>query len=261
MTAVLRTGRNAARVGFEETRAAYSWRTWLFGWMVRVAAQILFFSAIGLLIEDPDLIAYAFIGNVGAMTAISALAAGPDTAWERGLGTLPLLVAAPGSLLPVFAGRSAFYVVQGVGEGTFVFAVLAPIVALPEHWWWMPICLVVIALGAYGLGVAMAAFSIRRPRLGNLVFNFVFFSIVAIGGVNIPTAVFPGWVEAVARVLPLHHGLIATRLLLESGWSDAVVTRFALELTVGATWLALAMVGFKVFVERSRRDGTIDLEE
>src|SRR3972149_10778847 len=106
------------------------------------------------------------------MPAIPARAAGPDTAWERGLGTLPLLVAAPGSLPPFFAGRSAFYVVQGVGEGTFVFAVLAPIVALPEHWWWMPICLVVIALGAYGLGVAMAAFSIPRPRPGHLGVHF-----------------------------------------------------------------------------------------
>ncbi|HEX5631516.1 MAG TPA: ABC transporter permease [Acidimicrobiia bacterium] len=261
MTAVIRTARNAALVGFEETRAAYSWRTWLFGWMVRVAAQILFFSAIGLLVESDDLIGYAFVGNVVAMTALSALAAGPDTAWERGLGTLPLLVAAPGSLLPVFAGRSAFHMVQGAAEGTFVFAVLAPIVALPPHWWWMPLCLAVVAVGTYGLGVAMAAFAIRRPRFGNLVFNFVFFSVVAISGVNVPTAEFPGGVQAIARLLPMHHGLLGARSLLESGWSAEVLTRFALEVAVGAGWLTLGMLGFKVFVERSRRDGTIDLEE
>jgi ABC-2 type transport system permease protein len=260
-TAVLRTARQAARVGFEETRAAYSWRTWLFGWMVRVAAQILFFSAIGLLLADDTVVAFAFIGNVCAMTAISALSAGPDTAWERGLGTLPLLVAAPGSLLPVFAGRSAFHVVQGVGEGCFVFAVLAPWIGLPAEWWWMPLALLVVALGAYGLGIALAAFSIRRPRVGNLVFNFVFFTVVAIGGVNVTGKVFPGWVQAIAAALPVHHGLIGTRLLLEDGWSGTVLLRFAGELAVGVAWLALGMIGFKVFVERSRRDGTIDLEE
>lgn len=261
MTAALRTARHAARVGFEETRAAYTWRTWLFGWMVRVAAQILFFSAIGLLVERSDLIAFAFVGNVAAMTAISALAAGPDTAWERGLGTLPLLVAAPGSLLPVFAGRSAFHVVQGVAEGALVFAALAPIVEVPPRWWWMPAGLAVIALGAYGLGVALAAFSIRRPRMGNLVFNFVFFTVVAIGGVNVPTSTFPAAVEAMAAALPLHHGLLGVRALVDTGWSLQVGARFAAELAVGAAWLAVALVGFRVFVERSRRDGTIDLAE
>lgn len=40
-----------------------------------------------------------------------------------------------------------------------------------------------------------------------------------------------------------------------------MVLRFAAELAVAAAWLALGMIGFKVFVERSRRDGTIDLEE
>jgi len=261
MTTVARTARLSARVGFEETKAAYSWRTWLFGWMVRVAAQILFFTAIGLLIESNDLVAFAFIGNICAMTAISALAAGPDTAWERSLGTLPLLVAAPGSMLPVFAGRCAFHVVQGVGEGLFVFAVLAPFIAVPAQWWWMPAALLVIALGAYGLGIALAAFSIRRPRMGNLVFNFVFFLVVAIGGVNVATDVFPGWVQVIAGLLPLHHGLIGARLLLENGWSGEVISQFAGELVIGAAWLTLGMVGFKVFVERCRRDGTIDLEE
>jgi ABC-2 type transport system permease protein len=257
----LRVTAHAARVGFEDTRAQYTWLSWTFGWMVRATAQVLFFAAMGLLLGGGDLILFAFVGNVAAMTALHGMAVGPDTAWERGLGTLPLLVAAPGSMLPVFAGRSSFYIAQGVGEGTLIFALLAPFLGFQGQWRWVPASLLVVSLGSYGLGLFLAACAIRRPRIGNILFNMVFWGVVAIGGVNVPTTVFPGAVQQIAGLLPLHHALLGFRELLASGPSIEVGRRFAVEFTIGFAWFLAALVAFRVFAESGRRDGTIDLAE
>ncbi len=261
MTASARVVAGAARVGFEETKAQFTWQSWLFGWVARGAAQVLFYAAMGLLVGREDFVPFAFLGNVVASAALMALAVGPDTAAERFNGTLPLLVAAPRSLLPVFAGRSLFHIVQGTVEASIIFALLAPFVGAPERWWWLPAGLLVVVLGAYGMGLFLAAVSIDRYRIANLLFNLTFYLLVAIGGVNVPTSVFPQWVEALARILPLHHGLIGTRDLVESGWSPSVVASFGLELVVGAVWLFLGLVGFRRSAEAGRRDGSIDFAE
>ena len=257
----LRIVRKASRVGFEDVKAQYTWKSWLFGWITRVTAQVLFFAAMGLLVGGPDFVVFAFVGNVCAMAALMPQGAGPDTAWERGLGTLPLLVAAPRSMLPVFSGRSAFYIVQGVVEASFVFAILAPFVGFAGHWWWLPVGLLALGLGSYGLGLFLASINIRRPRIGNIVFNTVFYTLVAIAGVNVPTEVFPEAVQRAANVLPMHHGILGTRSLLSEGLSPDAFGQLGLEVLIGIGWFLLAMAGFRLFAEGGRRDGTIDLVE
>ncbi len=259
--AALRIAGKASRVGFEDIRASYTWKSWLFGWITRVTAQVLFFAAMGLLVGGPEFVLFAFIGNICAMAALAPQGAGPDTAWERGLGTLPLLVAAPHSMLPVFAGRSAFTVVQGTVEGAFVFALLAPFLGFDGHWWWLPVGLLALGLGSYGLGLFMASINIRRPRIGNILFNLIFYSLVVIAGVNIPTDVFPDVVQRVARVVPMHHGILGTRALLDSGASPSAFGHLGIEVLIGVAWFAMAMIGFKLFAEGGRKDGSIDLEE
>jgi ABC-2 type transport system permease protein len=261
MTATLRVARHAALVGFEETKAQYTWKSWLFGWITRSTAMVLFFSAMGLLVGGDDLVAFAFIGNIAAMAALMPLGTGPDTAWERGLGTLPLLVAAPRSMLPVFAGRSAFYIAQGLGEATLIFAILTPFLGFQGYWWWLPVGLLTISLGSYGLGMFLAAVAIRRLQIGNILFNLVFYTLLAISGVNVSTDVFPSWVQHTADVFPLHHGLLGLRSLLATGPSPAAFTQLGLELAVGAAWFVAALIGFRLFAEGGRRDGTIDLAE
>lgn len=261
MTMVLRIAGNAARVGFAETIAQYTWRSWTFGWMLRLVSQVLFFAAMGLLVGGDELILYAFVGNVIAAAANWGLAVGPDTAWERFNGTLPLLVAAPRSLLPVFGGRSAFHIVKGAGEGLLIFGILAPLIGFRGRWWWLPVGMLVAVIGTYGLGLAIAAFSINRYRISNLVYNLVFYTLVAIGGVNVPTSVFPGWVQGVAAVLPLHHALLGSRELLANGLTAVAMSELGAELTIGLAWMVVGLIGFRNVGEGGRRDGTLDFAE
>jgi ABC-2 type transport system permease protein len=164
-------------------------------------------------------------------------------------------------MLQEFARRTSFYIVQGIAESLGVFALLAPFLGFSGHWWLLPIGLVSVSLGSYGLGLFLAAISIRQPRIGNTLFNLVFYTLVAIGGVNVATEVFPDWVQAAARLLPLHHGLLGTREMLESGITSGALAELGIELVIGVAWFLMAMAGFKAFAEGGRRDGTIDLEE
>lgn len=260
MIGTLRVVAKASRVGYEDQRASYTWRSWSFGWMTRATAQVLFFAAMGLLVGGERFVAFAFIGNVVAMAGFMALGSS-DTAWERSQGTLPLLVASPRTLLPVMAGRCGFYVLQGIGEGILIFLVLAPFIGYPPRWWWLPVGLVAVALGMYGLGLFLGAVAIRRPHVGTALYNMTFYTLVAIGGVNIPTDVFPGWVERIAELLPIHHGLLGTRILIEHGPQAEAFSQIGLELAVGLGWFTLAIIGFYLFAEGGRRDGSIDLAE
>ncbi|MBU1494950.1 MAG: ABC transporter permease [Actinobacteria bacterium] len=257
----IRIAANAARVGYRETRSQYTWRSWLFGWVLRLVAQTLFFAAMGILVGSDDLIEFALIGNVAAGVTLMVLGIGPDTAWERSQGTLPLLIAAPRSLLPVFAGRNVFHLVQGVGEGLVIFVLVAPWVGVEGNYLWLPPALMAIALGSYGLGLFIAAFAIRKPRWGNTIYNLVYWTTVAIGGVNVSRTVFPHWVQQVGSFLPLVHGLTGLRELLSNGFTGAAVGQLGLELAVGAAWFTVALAGFALFSQGGRKDGTIDLVE
>jgi len=258
---VLRIAHNAARVGYRETRSQFTWKSWLFGWLLRLTSQTLFFSAMGLLVGSDDLIVFAFVGNVAAGVTLMVLGVGPDTAWERFQGTLPLLVAAPRSMLPVFAGRNIFHLAQGITEGLLIFALVAPWIGVEGNVLWLPVALLAIALGSYGLGLFIAAVAIRRVRWGNTIYNMTYWTIAAIGGVNVTRTVFPMWVQHAGAFLPLVHGLTALREMLAHGLTGFAAQQLGLELAVGAGWFVAALAGFKLFAEGGRKDGSIDLVE
>jgi ABC-2 type transport system permease protein len=256
---LLRIAVRSARMGFENIKTEYTWKSWAFGWMLRSVSQVVFFSAMGLMLGGHTFVLYAMVGNIAAMAAFSPLGTSSETAWERGVGTMPLLVAAPRSLLPVFAGRSAFLVLQGFGEACLIFALVAPFTGISGRWWWFPVGLAVVAIGAYGLGLFMASIAIRRLRIGDVQFNVVFYTLVTLAGVNIDPTRLPVWVQRVADFLPLKHGLAGLRELFAHGASVTAFQQLGLELMVGLGWSVVAMVGFWWFAQGGRRDGSIDL--
>jgi hypothetical protein len=100
----------------------------------------------------------------------------------------------------------------------------------------------------------LASISIDRYRVANLLFNFAFYLIVAIGGINVPSDVFqPGWIQTLASVLPLHHALVGIRELVETGPSAALFVSFGAELAVGAAWLVVALIAFRSSGVRTSR--------
>ncbi len=257
----VRVLRHATAFAVSELGAIYSWQSWLFGWVLRVIAQIIFYALIGILLDDPAALQFLLVGNVALLAAANVMLAIPSTQWERYAGTLPLLVAAPSRVMWVFLGRSVEWFADALATSTIAFFVVAPLFGLPLSPGVLgrviPLLLVVV-VATYGLAAFLGALVLRNPDLRNVVSNTTIGIMAIVTGANVPVAFFPMPVQWFAQVFPLTHGLEAIRGVIDGegllemghdiGW--CVVT--------GTIWMAIAALTFERFAEAGRRDGSIE---
>jgi ABC-2 type transport system permease protein len=259
LSRTLRIARNAAVVGFRDRRTIFTWQTWLAGWFVRVVAQVSFFALIGLLVESPELLRFLLIANVPGLAARTALGRPRGATWVRYAGTLPLLVASPSSHVAVFTARGFDVLLDGTVTAASAFLVAAPLFGVDLPW---PRALFVfplfglVATSTYCFGVFVGSFVLRKPGLRNLVTNVLVGIFMVLCGVNVPLAALPDVFAAVGRILPLTHGLLAIRSVLDGGPGTAAFV--AVEAAVGLWWLVAGALSLTWFVEAGRRSGTIE---
>ena len=261
LAAQLRIVRHAAVAGLHDYGAIFTWKTWTFGWYVRVLAQVSFFAMIGHLVGSAAQTRFLLVGNAVVLAAMQSLGAVASSTWERRAGTLPLLVASPSSPFLVFVGRSTHWIGDALLSSLGALFVLAPLfgVALP----WPRVLLVaplvlLVALTTYAFATFLGGLVLRAMNTRNLVANVATFAMMALCGVNVPLDDYPRAVRWVAELLPLTHGLQAIRGLLDGAPLDSVGADAARELLVGAVWLVLAAVVFDRLVRHGRRDGSIE---
>jgi ABC-2 type transport system permease protein len=258
VTATFLILRHAAIAGFEDLRSLYSWKTWTTGWLLRMVCQVVFYSLLGRLIGDDAQVHYLVIGNAVMLCATTVIFVVQSTTWERFAGTLPLLVAAPASPLVVLFGRSVQWIPDALATSLTALLIVGPIFGLPLP---MPRALLVIpllvlvTLSTYMMGAVFGSLVLRWTEARNLVSNVVAALMMAVCGVNVPVSVFPAWVQTVAGVLPLTHGLRAVRGVLAGG---PVAREAALEVAVGLGWFAVAAASFRWFAEGGRKDGSLE---
>ena len=82
---------------------------------------------------------------------------------------------------------------------------------------------------------------------------------MTVAGVNVPVDFWPGPVEAVANLLPVTHGLLAVRQLLDGSGLAAVAPQVGAEVLVGAGWLAASWLSYRRFFRRARATGAFDV--
>jgi ABC-2 type transport system permease protein len=247
--------------GLQDAAAIFSLRTWLFGWFLRVVAQVIFFGFIGRLVGSHTLVSYLVVGNAVALTAQCCIFAVPSTTWERRTGTLPLLVAAPTTPLLVFMGRSLNWILEGLASSIGALLITAPLFGVTLPWpraLWVAPLLLVVALSTYLMAICLGALVLRAMDLRNVVSNLALHTIFALGGVNVPTSFFPAPLEALAALLPVTHGLTAIRGLLAGAPARVILSQAALEALVGLGWLILALLAFRALTEGGRHDGSIE---
>jgi ABC-2 type transport system permease protein len=246
----------------------YSPLTWTLGWVSRVLAQVTFFALIGLLLDSPDALRYLFIGNAAMVTAVEALISVATTTWERRQGTLPLLVAAPSRLWPVFVGRSIQWVVTGVLTSSIALFGLGPAFGVT----WTPAraaaafaTLVVAAVSTYLFALVLGALVLAATDLRNLVANLAQVTMMLTCGVMVPVSFWPGWVQTVAQALPLTHALRAIRALADAPpgapLAGEVAAGVLAALGVGAAWLVVAALLLERLASAGRRTGSIEFAD
>ncbi len=256
--------RYAALVGLRDYAVTFSLRTWMLAWYVRVLAQVIFFTLIGRLVGSEEKANFILIGNSVMIAAAQSLTAVVGTAWERRLGTLPLILASPTKPLIVFLGRGLNWIVDGVVTSVTALFILGLWFGVSFPW---PQSLLVIpltfiiALSSYSLGMFLSGVVIRATSLRNLVSNLAYLTLMAVCGVNISLEYYPTFVRICASVLPLTNGLQAIRGVLQGAPWESWLGYAIAEGCVGAGWLILSYFTFERFFKRGRVSGTIDLAE
>ncbi|MGW7547282.1 ABC transporter permease [Streptomyces sp. NPDC054770] len=253
--------RHGSAIAVADLAAVYTWRTWLFGWLVRMLSQVVFFTLAGRLTGAGGDERFLVTGNALMVCAVEATMVVASSAWERSLGTLPLLVAAPARLAWTFVVRSLQWVISGTATSLVALFALGPVFGL--RWTVVSACAAVplvllTSLGTYCVGLALAAVVADRPGLRNVVSNVAYLGMMAVCGVQVPVHYWPPPVQAVAQVLPLTHELDALRGVLDGAPPDRVLLQALLGAVTGAGWLAVAVLGFGWVARRGRRTGAIE---
>jgi ABC-2 type transport system permease protein len=221
------------RAGWADFKVFWNWRSWPGGWMLRIVSQ-------------------------------AALAVGwtvPSSTWDRGDGTYPLLVVAPSSLLPAIMGRTSIWLCNGVATSLVSLAALAIVfdVRVGVMGAVLAVPLVVLTcVSVYCFDLLLGSLINRAPRARNVVHNSVLTMLMAFCGVTVPVVFWPGWLEVLANLLPLTHGLAAIRVVFDGGPLLDVAREATLEVLVGAGWLAASLLTMDRMANAGRADGTIE---
>jgi ABC-2 type transport system permease protein len=241
MTAAVRVLSQSARLGIDDFRSVYTWRSWLAGWLLRMLAQVAFFGSIGLLIGSRVEIGYLLVGNAVVLVCLESTIVVISVSVERFQGTLPLFAASPASPMLIYLGRGLHWMATGLATSTITLTLLPPLFGLSFSPARVAACLpvlVVIAVSSYCYGSFLASLVARFPQFNWLALNVGYLSVMTVSGVNVPVDFWPGPVQAVANLLPVTHGLLAVRQVLDGGSLAAAAPQVGAELLVAAGWLA-----------------------
>lgn len=257
----LRIMRYALLAGVRDYSSIYTWRSWLGGWFVRALAQVLFFTLIGRLLRDQQQETwFLLVGNATVLAAAQGLFALHVVTWERNAGTLPLLAASPTSPALVLTSRGLYLVVDGAVSALGALFLLGPVFDLPLPWPHVLLVVpltILVGLSAYFLGTFFGGIVLGYRGLNNLIVNVALVLVMALCAVNIPLSAYPVPVQWISQCLPITHGLIAIRDVLNGDMSP-VGREAALEALVAVCWLSACVLTFDRFVRRGRRDGSLE---
>ena len=248
-------------VGYTEFTNYWNWKTWFGGWMLQMISQALFFALLARLFGSADHERFLLIGNAVAVGAVAVGWTVPSSRWDRNVGSYPLLVVAPSSLVPATIGRTSIWLAAGIATSLVAFLILGVMFDLglpwPDTLFLLPL-LVLTATSTYCLALFLGTIVTRLPKVSNFIQLLMQIFARAFCGVSVPVAFWPDAVQFIVRLLPITHGLQAIRLLLDEGPIAAILQHAALEAMVATGWIVLAILAMDRLANAGRRDGSIE---
>jgi len=209
--------------------------------------------------QRPGSLLYVSLGaGLMGIWSTTLFSAGGMLRWQRNIGTLELVVAAPPPLLLVLGPMTlaigaiglysvaatlfwgwAFFNVPLSFQHPVLFAL-----ALPAT---------VLALGSFGL---LLAASFIHYRHTNALGNLLEYPIWLLSGMLVPLSLLPGWATPLAWVIAPTWGV---RALRESALGGRPALAIALCLGLTVVYTALSSILLRYFERLARRDATLAL--
>lgn len=178
---------------------------------------------------------------------------------ERTFGTLGSWLMAPQGLVASLAGKALLHLADAMlgaaitlGAAMVAFSLRIPGSAVPG----LLACTACAALSSGGLGVAVAAVSVRFRDV--FTAPAVAESLLLVGsGAVVAQSALPAHLGVIGTVLPLTHAVRAAHAVLAGAGLPAA--QLGWELLVGAAWGGVGYVLLRWMIMRARRDAAYDL--
>jgi len=163
----------------------------------------------------PGLLALTILFGTSSMEAIVIV-------FERRIGSLERLMLAPVRLPALLAGKLLGGMTFGLTVTLVVLVVsLAISGAAGTNWLMLFLALLLSATAFSALG-AFVSVAVREVFEAQTLANFIRFPMMFLGGVFVPLASMPAWLQGVARFLPLTYSVEALCVALSGGsWATA----------------------------------------
>jgi len=222
-------------------------------------AQLGFFALIGTYGGGQPLSFY-LVGNAIGTATLTAFGVSQAVADERQQGTLSYLLAAPAPRVPIFFGRAALHVADGMinmiaalAIAVMVFGLRVPVDGIVG----VVVAMLVATIAICGVGLLLGAVAYIVLDTAVLA-NFAMFIILLLSGANVPLAELPGVVAAIAQGIPLTRSVAAARLYVGGASFDAGIVLLLGDLALGAVYGIAGFVVFNWLETRARREGRLE---
>jgi ABC-2 type transport system permease protein len=190
---------------------------------------------------------------------IALVQAGSMITADRWQAVLEPVIAAPTSLASVLVGRIACLMCVGLLSffevwfaGWIVFGVSIPF----EHPAELVLTLAATALAMAGAAVAFASLFVMTRNAYTFI-NSASFPFYVLGGVLVPVAYLPDWIEPVSSVLFLSWSADLLRATLKEPAVDDFWTRLGIVVLLGALTFALGRAVLSHVLRRMREKGEL----
>jgi ABC-2 type transport system permease protein len=209
-----------------------------------------------------DLTSYALLAPVLiALWALSLFSSGEVIAGDRFEGTLEAAIATPSSFAAVVLGR--IFGVTTVALISFAEVAIAAwlvfgVVIEVHHPAAFTLTLATTAFAVSGTAVIMAALFVlsRSPRTFQNSLSFPFY---VLGGVLVPVAFLPDWLEPLSSVVFLSWAADLLRASLTPEPISDLAVRLAAIVGLGTAGFAIGVLLLRWILVRVRRDGSLAL--
>jgi ABC-2 type transport system permease protein len=170
----------------------------------------------------PGLLALTVLFGTSSMEAIVIV-------FERRIGSLERLFLAPLRLPALLAGKLLGGMAFGLTVTLVVLVVSIIIFGAAGTNWLMLILALLLSATAFSAMGAFISVAVKEVFEAQTLANFFRFPMMFLGGVFVPLASMPAWLQGIARLFPLTYSVEALQTALSGGtWATAALDLGAL---------------------------------
>lgn len=245
-------------------RALYRWfnpSSYLATRIITPIEELMVFGLLAMYAGGATTVQFMVIGNTVVQVGLGGLAAANTVAEERGLGTLPLLLASPVNRLLNYLQRGTVHILDCLVSVTAAFLVAGFLFNIDfQHTSWPTVvaAVLVATVSTVCLGLMLGSLALAYADFF-LVLNLIWLLILLVAGVNVPVSALPGWLQPLSQVMPFTRSLDAARQGIEGAALGDVAGLLLGELVLGGFYLGIGYLALVGLERVTRRRGSYEL--